>query len=66
MLKILNWAVPLMVCVLLIQLASDVLYVRALEYQRANGDDRNVRRERARPGPVHEIERAASSRGIVT
>lgn len=59
MLKLLNWVVPFIVCIFLIQIVSDVLYVRAME-------DASLRGTRRPSGPVHEIESEASANGIVT
>jgi hypothetical protein len=59
MLKLLAWAVPTIVSVLLIQITSDVLYVLALE-------QKTVPREENQRLPVHVIDREASSGSIIT
>jgi hypothetical protein len=64
MLKLLGWVVPLLVAVLAIQIASDVLYMQAIGYLPTS--DVRAPRKHGRPLPVHEIEREASSGGIVT
>jgi hypothetical protein len=62
--QLLGWTVSLFASVLLIQIAADVLYMRATGYKPEPSDDRSARD--GRPGPVHEIEREASSGGIIT
>jgi hypothetical protein len=64
MLKQLLGTISLFACVALIQIAVDVLYTRATAHKPAPADDRSARD--GRPGPVHEIEREASSGGIIT
>jgi hypothetical protein len=59
MLKLLAWAVPIIVSVLLIQITSDVLYVVALE-------QKTVPLEENQRLPVHVIDREASSGSIIT
>jgi hypothetical protein len=59
MLKLLAWAVPIIVSVLLIQITSDVLYVLALE-------QKTVPLEENQRLPVHVIDREASSGSIIT
>ena len=62
MLKLVEWAIPLFVSVLLIQAISDVLYVRAMEQHPAAMDNL-----RGRPRlPVHVIDREATSGSIIT
>ena len=63
LLKTLEWAIPLFVSVLLIQVVSDLLYIRAMEQQRASVN--NPRGEGLRL-PVHVIEREATASGIIT
>jgi hypothetical protein len=63
LLKTLEWAVPLFVSVLLIQVVSDMLYMRAMEQQPASVN--NPRGEGLRL-PVHVIEREATASGIIT
>ena len=63
MLKLLEWAVPLFVSVLLIQIVSDMLYMRAVERQptglgRSDGGNRRL--------PVHVIDREATAGSIIT
>jgi hypothetical protein len=63
MLKILEWAIPLFVSVFLIEVVSDMLYMRAVEYRPAAVDkpgDEGLRL------PVHFIDRDASSGSIIT
>jgi hypothetical protein len=63
MLKLLEWAIPLFVSVFLIEVVSDMLYMRAVEYRPTTMD---------RPGdeglrlPVHVIDRDAASGSIIT
>jgi hypothetical protein len=61
MLKLLEWAIPLFVSVLLIQAVSDMLYMRAMEQRPAGVDDpRGLRL------PVHVIDREGTSGSIIT
>ncbi len=62
MLKLIEWAVPLFVSVLLIQVVSDMLYMRATEQQPA-GLDRRDERQRL---PVHVIDRESTGSTIIT
>jgi hypothetical protein len=63
MLKLLEWAIPLLVSVLLIQGVSEVLYIRAIEYRPAGSDDPGSNRQQL---PVHVIDREATSGSIIT
>ena len=63
MLKLLEWAVPLFVSVLLIQVVSDMLYMRATERQPAGWDRLDDGRHRV---PVHVIDRDAKAGSIIT
>jgi hypothetical protein len=63
MLKLLGWAIPLLVSVLLIQIVSDMLLLRAMERQPAGFDNLRSRQLRL---PVHVIDREAASGGIIT
>ena len=63
LLKTLEWAIPLFVSVLLIQVVSDMLYMRAMEQQPASV---NNPRGEGLPLPVHVIEREATASGIIT
>ena len=58
--------VPFLVSLFLIQVMSDVLYVRAIGYQPAEGDAARVRRAIVPRGPVHEVDREASAGAIIT
>jgi hypothetical protein len=63
MLKILEWAIPLFVSVFLIEVVSDMLYMRAVDYRPAVVDkpgDEGLRL------PVHVIDRDATSGNIIT
>jgi hypothetical protein len=62
MLKILEWAIPLLVSVLLIQVASEILYIRALQFRPAWADP-NTDSQRL---PVHVIDHDAASGSIIT
>lgn len=62
MLKLLEWAIPLFVSVLLIQAVADMLYVRALE-SRPAPDSRDGQMQHL---PVHVIDREATAGGIIT
>ncbi len=57
--RVLSVAVPVLVCLFLIQIMSDVLYIRAMGHQPAEGDT-------APRGPVHEVDREASAGAIIT
>jgi hypothetical protein len=62
MLKLIEWAVPLLVSVLLIQAVSDMLYIRAVESRPAlEGRDSEGHRL-----PVHVIDRDAKAGSIIT
>ena len=63
MLKLLEWAIPLLVSVLLIQVVSDMLYFRAMEQQRSGAGDSRGEGLRL---PVHVIDRDAASGSIIT
>jgi len=63
MLKLLEWAIPLLVSVLLIQVVSEVLYIRAIEYRPVGSDDPGGYRYQL---PVHVIDRDATSGSIIT
>jgi len=63
MFKLLEWAIPLLVSVLLIQVASEILSIRALQFRPAGWDDPNTDSQRL---PVHVIDRDASSGSIIT
>jgi hypothetical protein len=63
MLKVLEWAVPLFVSVLLIEVVADMLYVRAVEYRPALLNDSG---SAGRGLPVHVIDREAASGSIIT
>ncbi|HEY4166710.1 MAG TPA: hypothetical protein VGM96_08030 [Reyranella sp.] len=63
MLKIVEWAVPLLVSVVLIQAVSDMLYLRAMEQQPSRlgkpaGEKQGL--------PVHVIDREATGTSIIT
>jgi hypothetical protein len=61
MLKLIEWAVPLVVSVLLIQVVSDMLYMRAVERPPPSLD----RSDKPRL-PVHVIDREAAAGSIIT
>ena len=61
-LKLVEWAIPLFVSVLLIQVVSDMLYMRATESRPALNDRYN---ERPRL-PIHVIDRDAKAGSIIT
>ena len=62
-LKLVEWAVPLVVSVLLIQIVSDMLYMRAVEGQPA----RLEKSGGAAPQlPVHVIDREAAAGSVIT
>ena len=63
MLKLVEWAVPLFVSVLLIQIVSDMLYMRAVERQPASLDRSGGEKQRL---PVHVIDREATPGSIIT
>ncbi len=63
MLKLVEWAVPLIVSVLLIQVVSDMLYMRAVERQPSRVDRADGERKRL---PVHVIDREATAGSIIT
>ena len=63
MLKLFEWAIPLFVSVLLIQVVSDMLYMRAVERQPAGLDRPDGEQQRL---PVHVIDREATSGSIIT
>lgn len=63
MLKLVEWAVPLLVSVLLIQIVSDMLYMRAMERQPASLDRSAGEKQRL---PVHVIDRDATAGSIIT
>lgn len=58
--------VPVLVSLLLIQIMSDVLYVRAVGYQPAERDTVRARRAIVPRAPVHEVDREASAGAIIT
>jgi hypothetical protein len=60
---LLIWAITLLMSVVMIQVASDLLYMRALAQQ--DGSD-GARLRRGQIAPVHFIEREASPGGIIT
>ncbi len=65
--KTLSVVVPVLVSLFLIQIMSDVLYVRAVGYQPAERDTARARRAIVpRSGPVHEVDREASAGAIIT
>ena len=64
--KTLSVVVPVLVSLFLIQIMSDVLYVRAVGYQPAEGDTARARRVIVPNGPVHEVDREASAGAIIT
>jgi hypothetical protein len=64
--KTLSVVVPVLVSLFLIQIMSDVLYVRAVGYQPAERDTARVRRAIVPSGPVHEVDREASAGAIIT
>jgi len=62
-LKLIEWAVPLFVSVLLIQVVSDMLYMRAMDQKPAD------MRSPTGPGlrlPVHVIDRESTGTSIFT
>jgi len=63
LLKLFEWAIPLFVSVLLIQVVSDMLYMRAVERLPAALDRPEGERQRL---PVHVIDRDAKSGSIIT
>ena len=63
MLKLVEWAVPLFVSLLLIQIVSDMLYMRAMERQPASLDRSDSEKQRF---PVHVIDRDATAGSIIT
>jgi hypothetical protein len=63
MLKLLEWAVPLFVSVLLIQIVSDMLYMRAMEGQPTSLGRSDNAKQRL---PVHVIDREATAGSIIT
>ena len=63
MLKLVEWAVPLFVSLLLIQIVSDMLYMRAMERQPASLDRSDGEKRRL---PVHVIDREATAGSIIT
>jgi hypothetical protein len=63
MLKLLEWAIPLFVSVLLIQVVSDMLYMRATEHQPTALNRPGGERQRL---PVHVIDREATAGSIIT
>ena len=62
-LKLVEWAIPLFVSVLLIQVVSDMLYMRATEGQAAGWNRLDDARHRV---PVHVIDRDAKAGSIIT
>lgn len=64
--KALGVGVPVLVSLFLIQLVSDVLYVRAVGYQPAAWEAAPVRRASSPAGRVHEVDRDASAGAIIT
>jgi hypothetical protein len=64
--KVFSFVVPIMVSLFLIQVVSDVLYVRAVGYQPAEGDTARPRRMIIPSGPVHEVDREPSAGAIIT
>jgi hypothetical protein len=64
--KALSVVVPVLVSLFLIQIMSDVLYVRAVGYQPVETDSARGRRAVVPSGPVHEIDREASAGAIIT
>jgi len=63
MLKLIEWAVPLVVSVLLIQIVSDMLYMRAVGRQPASLDRSDGGKQRL---PVHVIDRETTAGSIIT
>jgi hypothetical protein len=63
MLKLLKWAIPLFVSVLLIQVVSDMLHMHATERQPAGADRPDGEGHRL---PVHVIDRDAKAGSIIT
>jgi hypothetical protein len=61
--KALGVVAPGLVSLLLIQLMSDVLCVRTVDYQ---PDTTRARRAIVPPGPVHEVDRETSAGAINT
>ena len=64
--KVLSVVAPVLVSLFLIQIMSDVLYVRAVGYQPVEKDTARARRAIVPPGPVHEVDREASAGAIIT
>ena len=63
MLKLLAWAIPLFVSVLLIQAVSDMLYMRATVRPSAGADRPD---DEGHQLPVHVIDRDAKAGSIIT
>ncbi len=63
MLKLIEWTIPLLVSVFLIQVVSDMLYLRAMEQRPARLDKPADEKQRL---PVHVIDREATSGSIIT
>ena len=64
--RVLSVVGPVLVSLFLIQIMSDVLYVRAIGYQPAERDTARTRRAIVPPGPVHEVDRDVSAGAIIT
>ena len=64
--RVVSVVVPVLVSVILIQISSDVLCVRAVGYQPAGGGTAQARRMIVPSGPVHEVDREASAGAIIT
>lgn len=58
--------VPVLVCLFFIQIASDVLYVRAIGYQPLERDTTRSRPATVPKRPVHEVDREASAGAMFT
>jgi hypothetical protein len=63
MLKLIEWAIPLFVSVLLIQVVSDMLYMDAMARQPAGQAKPASERQRL---PVHVIDRESTGSSIIT
>jgi hypothetical protein len=64
--KALSVVVPVLVSLFLIQIMSDVLYVRAVGYQPAGEDTARALKMIVPSGRVHEVDREASAGAIIT
>jgi hypothetical protein len=56
--------VPLLVSLLLIEIAAELLHWQAAGFQAVEANTRGAVRETI-PGPVHEVDRTVTARGII-